>query len=68
MFVGRLNTHQQLEQSQTKRVKRARFAYERARKRFLSRFGVYLFLALCLFLCARSWTKRTGSQKEVHKI
>jgi len=31
----------QLEQSPTKRGKRVRFAYERARKRCLSRFGVY---------------------------
>ena len=40
--VSRLNTQQQLERSQTNQEKRTRFAYERARKRFLSRFGVYI--------------------------
>ena len=36
-----LLAHQQLEQSQTMREKRARFDYERAKKWFLSRFWVY---------------------------
>ena len=41
MFVGRFNVYWHLEQSHTKREKRTRLAYERARKRSLSRLGVY---------------------------